>query len=1068
MNMGTLYNRKLAIQVVMGFLIALGLSYGVLAYIISFPAPYMLVTRFVAVSRLMLLGGIFEAVIFAIIYVLRLKGNQLSVQNSFVLGMGIFIGIFWLAGALTHGEAMRTFFFQDGSDTFMDYYNSIQYGDEPYGHKVIYPPLINVVYSILGKFVLLQGVMDRALYLRTSQTGQVVFLFYMIGTVFLFLFFLYKVKKGTIRERVFFTAAVFLSGPMLFALERGNSILLAVVFLLVFLWGYQAENKIFQYLSFCALGAAAGIKISPALFGLILLSERRYKDAIIAGIIGIVVFMAPFVFTDGTIFSLVQNIQYANKVFQGFLVVMGNVHLTGSGPYIDLVHFFQFAGRLFNGNWITIEQGLNLLLMVGGIFGVCLCSHFPQWKKLGILAGIIALCPQFSGIYNLLFMILPLTVFLNESRHRKPWDWVYLFLFLGIFVPFINLQLEAFAPFWNDIYRPRISSLMESFCLMVLVTMLEIEVWYNIFCEHWHQSSRIERIGAGLTVGVLLLGMYGRLVGFAPRSVKAFFPSNMEVVHAANGFLLQDGLYAAGQSGAQLLLQTEVLLSEGLLVSLTPPSPKTGGSLRPEQKIAVYLHNTMLGTIRMGKEYPSYLYVEPAVLKDLNLGETAPLRLVVLESRSGEEIFPISYIGPAMLHRDLSLDTSPQWLGSRLEDTSYGIFRLGSQLWMGHEARILWDASSVDKGLLLQYQAPESFLADHPGEQMQMDILVDDHHIKTVPIDTLQPKTVLLQPWELRSGRDGKMACRGMELCLRVNGTYTDPNPMAQDTIPPRSVCLTYLGPCAEDHVVIDRLLSREMKTCFQATSLRQKGLCLVYGTSGMVMHSLFSEPLRVGVYLNGKLAGERVVEPNFVVSLEGIYLPPSYFSMHEGIVEVEIRLSNSVVDAPMLTENHLYDRKIGVRYFGAAGLENALNSLNVGIMEHMSQGIRFDGKQQTWQMGHMAEFVLNKQALLERPFFLEYKAPEFLFTANPGENISLTIFINGEAVSTVPISSDHGTVTIPMEVCRPRLGLAGEAATITLKVSHSYNLKKMGILRQEGDDRSLQIVYAGAMPTSE
>ena len=81
------------------------------------------------------------------------------------------------------------------------------------------------------------------------------------------------------RSCVFFTAAVFLSGLMLFALERGNSILLAVVFLLVFLWGYQAENKIFQYLSFCALGAAAGIKISPALFGLILLSERRYKDA---------------------------------------------------------------------------------------------------------------------------------------------------------------------------------------------------------------------------------------------------------------------------------------------------------------------------------------------------------------------------------------------------------------------------------------------------------------------------------------------------------------------------------------------------------------------------------------------------------------------------------------------------------------------------------------------------------------------------------------------------------------------------------------------------------------------
>jgi hypothetical protein len=68
-----------------------------------------------------------------------------------------------------------------------------------------------------------------------------------------------------------------------------------LLLILIYLRYYNSNSKKLQYMSFFALAMAAGIKIVPAIFGVLLIREKRYRDACICAIIGVFVFFVPFV-----------------------------------------------------------------------------------------------------------------------------------------------------------------------------------------------------------------------------------------------------------------------------------------------------------------------------------------------------------------------------------------------------------------------------------------------------------------------------------------------------------------------------------------------------------------------------------------------------------------------------------------------------------------------------------------------------------------------------------------------------------------------------------------------------
>ncbi len=168
-----------------------------------------------------------------------------------------------------------------------------------------YPPLIVLFYYIISIFVSpIEYTKDNIMI--TADSNYV--LFYVVFTIIqvLIIAFCYsaiykRYKKDVCCDsKTLFISIVFvISYPFLFALERGNSIVLTYMFLLIFLAYYGSDNKITNEVSLIALAISANIKLYPVFYGLLLLKKNNTRDIVKAIVYGIILFLVPFFFLKG-------------------------------------------------------------------------------------------------------------------------------------------------------------------------------------------------------------------------------------------------------------------------------------------------------------------------------------------------------------------------------------------------------------------------------------------------------------------------------------------------------------------------------------------------------------------------------------------------------------------------------------------------------------------------------------------------------------------------------------------------------------------------------------------------
>lgn len=388
----------------------------------------------------------------------------------FYLIMIVAITCFLIAGYKTRGEAILSILFFDKNDMFMDYFNCIQYGRKPYYFGINYPPLMNTIFAFLGHFNIVGkgGAATRA-----TRMGLMVYSYYSAAIYSMLVWIIYQLKQGETAERILFIVVMSLSLPFIYVFERGNSIVIALIFLAMYLKFYKSKETKLKYLAFFSLAIAASIKISPALFGVLLIKEKRYKDGIICAIIGFFVFMLPFLVTDGNIFALLKNIDTITARYQ---------NIQGTGNFIDILNAGKILGRYFNKNLTHLVFIVKNALFIFGILGVCLYRKMDEWKSYGILAGLIVLTPGFSAIYNLVYMIIPLIFFLDNLENSRRLDYVYLLLFAGMFIPLVNRKFALFNLFAADVYPLRLTTFIECFSLLIFVVLLVSEV-FVVFVE---------------------------------------------------------------------------------------------------------------------------------------------------------------------------------------------------------------------------------------------------------------------------------------------------------------------------------------------------------------------------------------------------------------------------------------------------------------------------------------------------------------------------------------------------------------------------------------------------------
>ena len=127
-------------------------------------------------------------------------------------------------------------------------------------------------------------------------------------------------------------------------------------------------------------------------------------------------------------------------------------------------------------------SGVDLSVLIKVVVGVVLLLNcmlvvfdrkMEEWKAVTLLSLLMILIPGFSWTYTLLFMVVPLVLFLNNKSKAKS-SWVYLVLFVLLFavIPIGN-QFALFERI-NEGYKYQVG-ISEAIQIMAL-TSIEVSI----------------------------------------------------------------------------------------------------------------------------------------------------------------------------------------------------------------------------------------------------------------------------------------------------------------------------------------------------------------------------------------------------------------------------------------------------------------------------------------------------------------------------------------------------------------------------------------------------------------
>ncbi|MBD5540598.1 MAG: DUF2029 domain-containing protein [Lachnospiraceae bacterium] len=336
------------------------------------------------------------------------KLRSIHVFFGIALGMALFSACYLVK---THGSALDMVVFADGRNLFMDFFNHITYVRNPeevyfVSPQASFPPLVYGMYYFFG--IILPA--DATVMNDVAATSSYALLLYVIYCVVLAVLLFYSVYKLLWKRGVSFSLAVtlmiILSNVFIFSVvERGNSVLIVCILLMRALELREHDDRVKSELALILIALAAGIKMYPAVFGLLYIYEKRWKEAgrlIIYGILG---FFVPFVFFGG-IRGLKQFL-LNHKILQS----SGNDCCSITSLW-DKIYYDLMADN------IPIELGWLGVSLAAFFFGMVILSGWlceDYYKRILLLTSAMILVPFLSGDYTIIYMALPMCFFLREE-----------------------------------------------------------------------------------------------------------------------------------------------------------------------------------------------------------------------------------------------------------------------------------------------------------------------------------------------------------------------------------------------------------------------------------------------------------------------------------------------------------------------------------------------------------------------------------------------------------------------------------------------------------------------------
>lgn len=336
---------------------------------------------------------------------------------------GFFIYAFFTGAPAYDWLAMAN----NGKDTFCDFFMHLSFVADPehlYSRAVnetgCFPPFAYLMYGFFYRLIARDSFIP-ANYHEVSHMDFALTIcnYYSIISVFLLFLGIYLAgrRRPKLDVLLFFTlifSVEFYQGGM----ENANSVILVLALILIALTLRKSQIAWQRELALILIAVCTGLKIYPAILGMLYIQERRYAEAIRLTIYGIFLFFLPFLCFGG---------------LHGFQLWLGNVQTTmemfsfGRIEYIKGLVFF--VTRLLTGEDMVLSARLSpyffLIVML-----LLSCATRNRYRRVFFLCAIMTFFPANAYRYTLSYLAIPLIFFIKEyDGDRRPVTYITMLLY---------------------------------------------------------------------------------------------------------------------------------------------------------------------------------------------------------------------------------------------------------------------------------------------------------------------------------------------------------------------------------------------------------------------------------------------------------------------------------------------------------------------------------------------------------------------------------------------------------------------------------------------------------------
>ncbi|MBR1815775.1 MAG: DUF2029 domain-containing protein [Lachnospiraceae bacterium] len=383
--------------------------------------------------------------------------------------------VMYISNIGSEGYAMHSLIYNYYNDSFMDFFNpfNVSRFNHPYeavtiGEFSFYSPLYILIFRFLTYFSKSDIYdLDKSYLTHFSETMLIFIMFAAISTTVLAII-IYNNKKGNVPTKIWFLFLMIFSAPMIYNYERGSLVILAVIFVFLYMLGFNNEKPYIRHLSLLALALAVCIKPYAIIFLILLLRDKKFKEALFGLLYTVLLWLIPSFFIGGPVVIV--------DAFSKFPEYIKNIWAGGAAYRTDIFSALDIVSMSLGYNTMSNHSVIKYIIWAILVIGLIVCAFISKslWKRILALSIIVIAAPFAELETSLLFLIPPLMLCLDSEDERKAMDMVHIFLFIVVFAPLVIH--DCIINFENNIgYEIYLHSYIVSIAIILFILMLLIE-----------------------------------------------------------------------------------------------------------------------------------------------------------------------------------------------------------------------------------------------------------------------------------------------------------------------------------------------------------------------------------------------------------------------------------------------------------------------------------------------------------------------------------------------------------------------------------------------------------------